>query len=261
MAITKPHFENLRHLASTGEVPRGCRILEIGEANLYGDISPAMLYVAAAELAADESREAIVKKLQALEAIIPQDDPYLLFKYAKLVYEILFDTTAVDSIDLHGTPAAMRLDLNLIIPGSMRRKYEVVINHGTAEHVFHIGRVFETMHECCEMGGLMIHDAPCTGWFDHGFYGLNPTLFYDLAAANHYAIRRLALTQINPPKVTPLENRGHAQALAFAKQIPENSCLFVALRKTSDEPFQIPMQGYYDNRLTAQERQAWYALR
>jgi hypothetical protein len=67
------------------------------------------------------------------------------------------------------------------------RQFHVVINSGTAEHVFNACQFFKTVHERTFPGGLMIHAFPFVGWLDHGFYNFNPTLIADLAAANQYA--------------------------------------------------------------------------
>jgi ureidoglycolate hydrolase len=139
--------------------------------------------------------------------------------------------------------------------------FDVIINHGTAEHIFNIAQVLMTMHDLCADGGLMVHDAPFTGWIDHGFYCLQPTLFYDLAAANCYEIVRVAIHEIQSQTIIPLEGRDHVASLAAAGKLPNNAMLFVALRKLTDRPFKIPTQGVYAGALSAAGKQAWENLR
>jgi hypothetical protein len=117
------------------------------------------------------------------------------------------------------------------------------------------------MHILCKAGGLMIHDCPFTGWPDHGFYNLNPTLFWDLAAANHYEVLRIALGDIKNKTVIIIESREHVHELAMQRQLPENSELFVVLRKTTDAPFAIPHQGIYNGSLSSQAKNSWTTLR
>lgn len=136
-----------------------------------------------------------------------------------------------------------------------------MINHGTAEHIFNIAQVFETIHYCCDDGGLMIHDSPFTGWIDHGFYCLQPTLFYDLAHANCYEVARVAIHSLGNPQIIEVNGRDHIAELAKWEQIPANAQLFVALRKYGEQPFRVPMQGYYARTLSEAGNRAWECLR
>jgi hypothetical protein len=133
----------------------------------------------------------------------------------------------------------------------------VVINHGTAEHIFNIAQVFISIHSACKVGGLMIHESPFTGWIDHGFYCLQPTLFYDLAAANGYEIVSVDVEEIKSQTIIPIKDRDRFTQQTF----PDNSMLFVVFRKRTAEPFRIPAQGYYAKTLSEAGHEAWSALR
>lgn len=229
MAIAAPHYRCLLDLHAVGQLPQGGSILEIGEANWYGDIPvPPEISVAT--------------------------DPYAVVKD---LYAALFHTSDVVSIDMHGTPAALILDLNG--PIDLKRQFTTVFNHGTAEHVFNVGNVFKVMHDHCAVGGLMIHESPFTGWIDHGFYTLQPTLYYDLAIANGYEIVTVAVTHIELQLVAYMSCR--EQLLAFARHIPNNAMLFVAMRKVSAEPFAAPIQGVYTTLVSQEVKEAWRTLR
>jgi hypothetical protein len=259
MAITATHYRLFKSLP----LPQGGSLLEIGEANWYGDVTHD-------ELLRDFKDDVYV------EAIRTRD----LFAIAKAFYASTFNPSRIVSIDQGGTTAAVRHDLNKPLPDVSIRgvvdpavsdnirslwdkcwTFDVIINHGTAEHIFNIAQVFRTMHDACAVNGLMVHDAPFTGWIDHGFYCLNPTLFYDLAAANCYEIVRVAIHTVEGQKIIPLEGRDHVASLATAGKIPNNSQLFVALRKLCDKPFKIPTQGVYAGALSAAGKQAWERLR
>lgn len=133
----------------------------------------------------------------------------------------------------------LRLDLNK--PIDLGEQFDVVINNGTAEHVFNIAQVFKTIHDHCAIGGLMIHDAPLLGWLDHGFYCLQPTLFYDLATVNCYEIVKVAIHEIKSQTIINIERR---EQLAAAG-VPDEAMLFIAFKKRFDVPFSFPMQGRY----------------
>jgi hypothetical protein len=208
--------------------------LEIGEANWYGDEDP--------------------------DFPCPETDN--LFTIAKAFYADLFAPREIISVDANGTPAALRYDLNDHIPHSLfSGKFDISINHGTAEHVFNIAQVFVTMHQHTKCGGLMVHESPFTGWIDHGFYCLQPTLFCDLAAANNYEIVLAAVEHIESGTTIRLESRDHAVTLAGRGELPNNSMLFVVFRKITNAEFRIPMQGYYAKTLSKAGERAWGELR
>jgi len=239
MAITAAHVKLFRSLP----LPRGGSLLNIGEPNWYGDLP------AGDALDCGDGT--------TLTVAIDDSD---LFAVAAMFYEATFSPSRVVSIDLHGTPAALQHDLNRPLPlgGQI---FDVVINHGTAEHVFNIVQVFRTMHECCTDGGLMVHESPFTGWIEHGFYNLQPTLFYDLAAANNYEIVLVAIETIEPPTIIRLESREHVSKLATADKLPNNAQLFVAYRKRGYGKFLVPIQGYYAQTLSEAGNRAWLAMR
>lgn len=229
MAISGTHYQLLKKLSPL--VPRGGSILEIGEANWYGDIDPKSV-----GLAGSENQ----------------------FTVAKQVYEQLFAPRRVVSVDMHGTPQALKFDLNQPLPPL--GQFDLVINHGTAEHVFDIAQVFASMHNACDVGGLMVHESPFTGWLDHGFYCLQPTLFYDLAAANGYEVVSVHVEEINSRQIVEVASRDAMTAM-LAAGLPDNAMLYVVFRKVHSSPFRLPMQGYYAQTLSEQGAEAWKNLR
>lgn len=229
MAICATHYEMLSDL----QPPTGAAILEIGEANWYGDLDPRGLF--------------------------PLTENGDAFTIVKDFYRHWCQPSRLVSIDFNGTKEALPLNLNA--PLDLGEQFDVVINHGTAEHVFNVAQVFLTIHQHCRDGGLMIHDAPFTGWIDHGFYTFQPTLFYDLAAANNYEIERIAIHEIKSRLIVTIEQRDHIAQLASMGQIPNNALLFVVLRKRGSAKFTLPLQGYYSQSLSAQGMEAWWNLR
>lgn len=241
MAISAPHYRLL--LEHRDILPRGGSLLEIGEANWYGDVNPL-------DMLADAD-----KTVHEFIRAAARSGDY--FKMAKACYATVFRPSVVHAIDANGTKDAMRFDLNHTI--KLPQQYDVIMNHGTAEHVFNIAQVFRTMHDACKVGGVMIHESPVTGWVDHGFYTLQPTLFYDLAATNGYGMVSVSITEIRGNTVIRLESRDDIAKLAG--QIPDNSMLYVVYRKVADSPFAVPWQGYYDRTLSEAGEAAWREMR
>lgn len=254
MAMSAPHFAALKHLAEQGEFKRGGKVLEIGECNWYGDMPIEEL---ATEL---EEFDPIAAEFLRDENLKTRD--WWEWKIVKVIYDALMHPSEIHSIDLDGTPAAQKLDLNYGQADHLcTREFSTSINHGTAEHVFNVAGVFFLMHEATEVGGLMIHESPFTGWIDHGFFTLQPTLFYDLAAANCYDIRMMAIEHIESRAIICVQEREHFHMMAKEGQIPYNSMLYVAMRKTNDAPLKIPQQGVYARNVSEKVQQAWRALR
>ncbi len=233
MAISGPLYKLLRQIQPM--LPRGGSLLEIGEANWYGDLEPHFPhfpYIA-----------------PPLSVCPHSEQPFAM---AKAFYADLFAPSSIVSIDMDGTPAALKYNLNYPLPVSTSR-FDVVINHGTAEHVFNIAQVFASMHDRCEVNGVMIHDAPFTPWIDHGFYCLQPTLFYDLAHANCYEVAHVSLYEIKSGWTQRVDSRDHISQI----DIPNNACLFVVYRKRYETEFCVPTQGYYGGGLSAAGRKSW----
>lgn len=200
MAIVKADCELWERLKAAGQLPIKPHVLEIGEANWYGDADwPWMPQ--------------------------PNADP---FSIAKEYYSRILDYASLTAIDLQGTPAALPLDLNghLDLP----RRYGIVINTGTTEHVFDQRRVFQSIHDYCEPGGLIVHNAPHV-WPEHGFYCYSQCFFDDIAFANGYELLVRLWYDFQTQNVT--EKRP-------AKC--EELGIHLAYRKTRDEPFKIPRQ-------------------
>lgn len=261
MAISAVHFQLLRQFARTAWLPPQSRILEIGEANHYGDWNPDILEEDIGRVADFGHRQGLLAELSMLRERTHAGEKGMQFEVCKLIYRVLFNAVRVLSIDKHGTDKSEPLDLNTAEHEDMLGKFDLSYNHGTAEHIFNIANVFRLMHDATTQGGYMIHESPFTGWVDHGFYTLQPTLFYDLAAANRYEIVLAAIEQIHPVKIWPLDGRERIGELAMMGDLPRNGMLYIAFRKTQPAEFKIPMQGVYAGTVSKEVVSAWQSLR
>lgn len=246
MAISAPHYHLFKSLKPI--LSHGGTLLEIGEANWLGDMDSQLLAVDALE----NDCRGFPNPLSILNDAERSGDRFAI---AKAFYGIVFSPSKAVAIDINGTPDALRLDLNG--PIELGEQFDLVINHGTAEHVFNIGQVFKTMHDHCIDGGLMIHESPCIGWVDHGFYTLQPTLFYDLATANNYEIVGAWLLSIEGNWTLRLDDRDHIHRLNGELPKQANLNIYVVYRKLGDMPFRVPFQGYYNGTLSEVGKRAW----
>ncbi len=183
-AIIKPHL------------PPWPVVLEIGQANWFGDVP--------------------VSEVDAFNGVTGLET-LNLFELARLYYSKVLDFSAIDSVDMGG-PNALRYDLNEPLP--LTRDYDIVINTGTAEHVFDQRQVFETIHDRTRQGGIMVHAFPTAGCVDHGFYNHQPNLLNEIAMANGYAT------------LAALRCEGNGDQI-----------IHLAWQKTNGNRFMVPHQG------------------
>jgi hypothetical protein len=261
MALNSIDYIIYRELHKAKCIPPNPDVLELGEANWYGDMKLTQLTEAIREYAAPECRLDLIKKL---EKLLKQEDPDtsggIYFDIAKIFYRTFLNYRSIEAIDFDGTAQAMRYDLNEPVP--LEKRYHVIINTGTAEHIFNVFQFFKTVHERTLPGGLMIHAIPFTGWLDHGFYNFNPTFVADLAVTNRYQMLLWIYGELNPPKVVQLTNIEQVHAMAQKRELGGNSLQYAVLRKAGDEaPFSIPMQGIYARRVSGEAARDWVEMR
>jgi SAM-dependent methyltransferase len=253
MAITALEYLVVTSLRDHRQWPAAPSILEMGESNWYGDVP-------LDEVAADLARmDAEPKHVAALAEIRTANRPSQLYELARLFFNGIAGASAYASID-PGTPGSKyRFDLNRPVP--IDQTFDVVCNFGTAEHIFNIAQLYETVHDRTRPGGLMVHSGPFTGWPDHGFFSLHPTLYFDLARENDYTIESMVCAQMNPFKFLQVASHEEMFGLIKAGKIPAHSHLNVVFRKTTDAPFRIPTQAYYAGALSPAAARGWRELR
>jgi hypothetical protein len=99
--------------------------------------------------------------------------------------------------------ADIMFDLNRSdLPSSLVNGYDVIIDHGTIEHVFHIPNTLNNIYKMLNVGGRIIHSSPSSNFVDHGFYMFSPTLFHDFYTANKFKINTIQVTQSSPRQDT-----------------------------------------------------------
>jgi SAM-dependent methyltransferase len=258
MAISIVEYQLVRSLQEQNLFPRGGELLEVGEANWYGDISLDLLRADIARFAAPERRAGLLAELDAAAAA--KDRGRASWDIAKIFWQTFLAPASITAIDYHGTEIARKLDLNQ--PIDLGRQFDIVHNAGTLEHVFDIAQGFRNIHNLTRPGGFMIHHGPFVGWVDHGFYALQPTLFWDLAEANNYRIHMLLYAEIDPPRLEAMPSREAVLEMAKSGRIGRNANLAAVLRRPpTEEAFRVPMQGYYAGRISQEAVDAWSKLR
>lgn len=114
-------------------------------------------------------------------------------------------------------------------------KFDMVIDPGTCEHAFNIGQAIINAASAVVEGGVIFHTPPMT-MINHGFYNLNPTLFFDFYEQNGWEIEMAAGVQDGALFEVPAHQRFIAP--------PESSFYFVA-RRMNMNPLSYPQQWKY----------------
>jgi len=168
-----------------------------------------------------------------------------------------------DSIDINGAYESYKFDLNkdIFLEYNFNKKYNLVINNGTGEHVFNQQALFSNIHNLVEKNAIMLHILPFIDWINHGFYNFNPLIFADLAASNNYEIIKISFANRNADEILlekkdynilfeqikPLKEDGRfKKVIDYAKEKLGLNVLVVAMLKKKDsDDFKIPLQGKY----------------
>ena len=158
------------------DIRPGARVLDIGTQELFCADDPASLnrFVGhfGAEPYAEEELKRMADRTFAAE----------LFQRAGFAYK------AVDITPYRNT---LRIDLNTgRLPFWHRRRYSLVANCGTTEHIVNQLNAFRLIHDACAIGGLMYHGVPIAGDFTHGLFNYTPLFFVRLAEANGYEVMK-----------------------------------------------------------------------
>jgi len=114
-------------------------------------------------------------------------------------------------------------------------QFDLVLDCGTTEHCFNIGQALINAANAVKVGGYIIHTPPLS-MTNHGFYCLQPTLFYDFYTQNNWQIEFITGELHNKWLEIPITSR--------VKVPPETSLLVLAKRLNSN-PLRYPMQSKY----------------
>ena len=186
MGIGCEFIELLTRLRTAGFVPHGGSVAELGAqqlANSFLEASAALRELGDGfgvsqplQLPAKQASRIAHGELEHL----PSDAPA-----ARCFWEWLgFRYTA---IDIDGSPQTLLLDLNYdSVPDEKLSKYIIVTNFGTTEHVANQLNAFKVIHDLTACNGLMIHEVPAQGMFNHGLINYNFKFFWMLSRSNDY---------------------------------------------------------------------------
>jgi hypothetical protein len=152
------------------------------------------------------------------------------------------------AIDIDGSPGSIPLDLNYDgVPRSAIRKYHLVTNFGTTEHVANQLNAFKIIHDLTVPGGVMVHHLPAQGMANHGLVNYNAKFFWLLARSNGYHVLDFDFFASATSYELPENLRDYAAS--FRPDLRDrmknykltDAGLLVVLQKAYDIPFVAPI--------------------
>jgi len=132
------------------------------------------------------------------------------------------------------------VDLNFPLPAAFDRSYDLVLDTGTCEHCFHIGQAALNLASLVREGGLIVQAMPLNS-YNHGFYNVNPTWFFDFYAENGFEIlyfQGASDVVTNPTLFEP-------PPFDRFRRAPDNSILLMVAKRTRLSELKVPMQRKY----------------
>lgn len=99
-------------------------------------------------------------------------------EYAERFFQQL-GFSSVDSMDFSNFEnASIIQDLSGKIPKELERKFDVIYDGGTCEHIFDLPTAYRNINKMLKPGGVLIGHSPCNNWVNHSFYQINPEIVY-----------------------------------------------------------------------------------
>lgn len=164
---------------------------------------------------------------------------------------VSIDASAFESADVV-------FDLNRTdIAATLPDPFDLVLDCGTIEHVFHVPNVLRNIHDLTRPGGYVMHITPCNNFVDHGFFQFSPTFFFDYYMANGFSDVKVQVAGYShqdaglEPWTFIDYQPGSFERTNFGGLDDRMYTVFVLARKGDDARCDIvPQQGYYRQRWT-----------
>ncbi|MEO5375154.1 MAG: hypothetical protein H7840_12890 [Alphaproteobacteria bacterium] len=164
--------------------------------------------------------------------------------------------------------ASIVFDMNApVLRKELANVYDVVLNGGTMEHVFHIPNFLSNISKMLKLHGCVIHMVPIHNQVDHGYYQFSPCLFFDYYQENGFTIEKSVVYRFagKPDDGSPWQIWGEPFLNAYPRSIQDGQLdqaiymyVFIARKTPSSLNDQIPNQRTFANQwqIAASQQQA-----
>jgi hypothetical protein len=182
------------------------------------------------------------------------------YVHARTFFEMMGLTGYAD-IDVSSVDAPVIIhDLNEPVPSELHRKYDLVLDGGTAEHVFDTRTVLESMARMVRVGGHVVHVSPVAGYIGHGMFSFSPDTLFEFYAANGFVNCEARILSVvsalsdhrYPARVFAYKYGSNINGLIDPKR--KTVMIFVATCDSLGDDVAVPIQGWLSKNLAAQNR-------
>lgn len=164
--------------------------------------------------------------------------------------------TSVDSLDAsYFEGADYVFDMNDTgLFDAIGKKFDLVFEGGTAEHVFHIPNYFANIADIVEVGGKIVQFLPVNNMVDHGFYQFSPTMLHSFYEVNGFTILEMTLIFASDAHVNECEWRSYqpGEFDTMDKSLLKDCYMMIGIvvqKETHSTAHIIPQQRIYQNDL------------
>ena len=133
-------------------------------------------------------------------------------------------------------------DMNYPLAEQHLQQYDVVMDVGTLEHCFNIAQAGMNMAGLLRENGCIFHENPFN-WGNHGFYGLNPTWYYDFYTQNGFELEDCRLL---PREGGSIDNLPFTERFSFVKG---EANLYAVAKRKEIATLRYPVQTKYKRSL------------
>jgi len=263
MGIGATDLRLLMTLKAQGYIPQGSSVIEIGAQQLADSFLACRQELEAmGKLFGIEQPCPLLQQLaptlrvEGLKPLDP-DAPWArqFWTWLELSYA---------AIDIDGSPGSIAMDLNYDdVPAALLGKYQLVTNFGTTEHVANQLNAFKIIHDLTDIGGVMIHNVPAQGMFNHGLVNYSPKFFWLLSRSNGYRWLHMDFTHSGDARGLPSDMTQYIAG--FVPNFVERSnnyhavdCGLIAImQKVYDIPYVAPLDvntGTHSDNETLRQR-------
>ena len=224
--------------------PFSGRLLLLGQGDIYFSLDA---YERMAQAAGVTLEPGVPFRPSHIPEFAAKDYPHSVTVFRKLGF------SAIDVLDYSAFEGAeIVFDLNSPKPpDELQGAFDVVIDHGTLEHVFHFPNALNNLFQLLKIGGRAAISAPSGNFFDHGFYMFQPTLFLDFFTANNWTINSIQVAQYTPNQETEPAffadyMPGMFAAVSYGKldnKLYTTQCIVTKTAESSGD--RVPQQGLY----------------
>jgi hypothetical protein len=227
VGTTQKTLSRLQAFVADGLLPVGGAIVDLGAQQLYCGHDDLLSFMRFFE---DRVGDKSLSQLSAAEIKERSSGGYL----GTTLKAVKFGYTALDLF--HGVDTVL-FDLNLhFVPADLCGRFDLVTNYGTTEHIINQMLVMKSIHDLARPGAIIHHDLPLGGYHFHCYFNYNPGLFHDIAAANKYEVVLQKFSAGMRRSVPHFMRRD-----GYADTTYRDYGIEIAFRKTTDQPFKIPV--------------------